>query len=323
MNDYLVSVIIPTYSRPIRLKKAILSVLRQTYKNIEIIIIDDNNPGTQERKETEELINSLNHQSIRYLVHERNMGANAARNTGISNSKGDFIAFLDDDDEYVSTKIEEQINVIKELSYNESGGILVFTGAKRIGDPIYKQSKWMNMINEYLYHPDPNLIYTKNFIGSNSYVMIDKKSLTEINAFDTNLESCQDWDVFIRLAMKNTKFIGINRPLVIYHAHEEKRITNNYSKKIEGHLKIMTKLQKPLSEISKKYSLSFYRYLFYQFLEHDKIRSKEMLLKIWTNSQTVKDYLNYLIDLFCLLFAKHPVLLKKLRKLKNFLITDV
>lgn len=109
----LVSVIIPSFGRPKSLEAAINSILNQTYKNIEIIIVDDNPPESSNRKETSYILdNFLNHQNIIYILHEKNFGGAIARNTGFHSSHGSLITFLDDDDIYHPTKVEEQVNHI-------------------------------------------------------------------------------------------------------------------------------------------------------------------------------------------------------------------
>ena len=109
----LVSVIIPTYKRSLRLPIAIDSVLEQTHKSIEIIVVDDNNDD-EFRKDTKRMLQSyIDKQLIRYIEHEFNKGGCAARNTGVFRANGKVIAFLDDDDFYEPNKIEEQLNFLK------------------------------------------------------------------------------------------------------------------------------------------------------------------------------------------------------------------
>ena len=88
----LVSVVIPTYSRPTFLKRCIESVLNQTYKNIEIFVVDDNNPDTDARRQTEEVMQQYaNNPVVRYLQHEKNRNGSAARNTGWRCASGKYI----------------------------------------------------------------------------------------------------------------------------------------------------------------------------------------------------------------------------------------
>ena len=111
----LVSVIIPTYRRCNMLSRAIDSVLLQTYKNIEIIVVDDNDPQTEWRMNTSLLMKKyLVDSRIRYVCHPHNMNGSVARNTGIHKAKGEIITFLDDDDYYYREKIELQVKFLIE-----------------------------------------------------------------------------------------------------------------------------------------------------------------------------------------------------------------
>ena len=106
----LVSVIITTYRRSDKIERAIESVLNQTYKNIEIIIVDDNSNEPEERKKTKKIVKKYS--EIKYIQNKENLGGALSRNVGIDNANGDFIAFLDDDDKYTEDKLKNNINVI-------------------------------------------------------------------------------------------------------------------------------------------------------------------------------------------------------------------
>ncbi|MGO2476898.1 MAG: glycosyltransferase family 2 protein [Pseudoalteromonas sp.] len=110
MKDALVSVIIPTFGRPENLAKAINSVLNQSYKNIEIIIIDDNGEGTDNQKHTEHVLSETElNKKVRYIVSKCNLGGGLARNLGIQSANGEYITFLDDDDVYLTDKVSKQV----------------------------------------------------------------------------------------------------------------------------------------------------------------------------------------------------------------------
>jgi len=95
----------------------IKSVLEQDYPQIEVIVVDDNNPGTDARKKTEELMSGfIDEKIVRYIKHEKNRNGAAARNTGIRNSKGEFIAFLDDDDYFLPYKLSKQVEFLKKFT---------------------------------------------------------------------------------------------------------------------------------------------------------------------------------------------------------------
>ena len=96
------SVIMPVYNAEKYLDESILSVLNQTYKNWELIVVDDNDPETEERKQTEKMLSDFASKDsrIHYVRHPRNLNGAAARSTGIRQAQGEYIAFLDSDDEY-------------------------------------------------------------------------------------------------------------------------------------------------------------------------------------------------------------------------------
>lgn len=109
----LVSVIITTYKRADYLNRAIQSVLAQTYENLEILVVDDNDPNSEYRQATENLMEKYSNDSkVRYIKHSENRNGAAARNTGLNHSKGKFITYLDDDDTYRRTKVDEQVQYL-------------------------------------------------------------------------------------------------------------------------------------------------------------------------------------------------------------------
>lgn len=119
----MVSIIIPTYKRPNKLIRAIESCLTQSYKNIEIVVVDDNTDGDEFRTQTEELMLKFQNDSkVKYIKHHTNQNGSAARNTGIKNSVGDYITFLDDDDVIAPTKIERQVEFLE--SHGDDYGVV-------------------------------------------------------------------------------------------------------------------------------------------------------------------------------------------------------
>ena len=113
-DNVLVSVIIPTYKRSNMIDRTIQSILSQTHENIEIIVVDDNNPNTYYRKQTEDVMKKYDDNSkIKYIKHEKNKNGAAARNTGMKFSKGEYLCFLDDDDIYFPTKIQKEVEFLE------------------------------------------------------------------------------------------------------------------------------------------------------------------------------------------------------------------
>ena len=191
-----VSIIIPTFKRCDTLERAIDSVIKQTYKNIEIIVVDDNNPDSPYRKDTENVMKKYsNISNIIYLKHPKNMNGSCARNTGISFSSGKYIGFLDDDDEFNIRKIEYQVNSLRQSDDTVGAvycGFNIIRGNKIIKSTIPKVSG--NLAEE--------LFLMEWGTGSGSNVLFKASVLKEINGFDEKLLRHQDWDVLLRMFVK-------------------------------------------------------------------------------------------------------------------------
>jgi glycosyltransferase involved in cell wall biosynthesis len=204
----LVSVVIPTSNRIDLLGRAIKSVENQTFTDWEIIVVDDASIDM-----TESIMSEKKSEQIHYIRLHNKSGGAVARNTGIKNSKGDLIAFLDDDDEWMSEKLQKQIDCIE---HDQQLGIC-YTGRKTIrkGNLIFGIGKKYSF-RYPLKKNQLKAIMTDNFIGITSSVMIPRTILEEINGFDELLPCLQDYDLYIRI-IKKWNAAGINEPLVLYH----------------------------------------------------------------------------------------------------------
>lgn len=227
----LVSVIMTTYRRqPEIVLRAIKSIKAQTYPSLEIIVVDDSPKSYELRADVRDAI--LNMADIRYLAHEENLGACAARNTGLQASNGAYVAFLDDDDEWLPEKIEKQIRLFSEDTVG-----LVYCG-NYIRNDINGSMRREPMKN------CSGMIYEKlileNFIGSTSFPLIRKDYLVQIGGFDPLMRSAQDFDVWLRMARK-WEVRCVPEPLVVYHVHGEERITTNPLLRISGQKRIIEK----------------------------------------------------------------------------------
>ena len=193
MDDDLVSVIIPTYKRSVFLERAINSVLKQTYKPIEIIVVDDNDSNSYYRENTKQImIKYENLKNVIYIQHNRNKNGSAARNTGIKASRGKYIAFLDDDDEFLQNKLERQIAVLKSLPENFGavyGGYNVIRGSKIISYKIPQKSGKLTS----------ELLQMSWGTGSGSNVLFKKEVFDRIGLYDESLRRHQDWDILLRM----------------------------------------------------------------------------------------------------------------------------
>lgn len=202
----LVSVVVPTHNRSTLLRRAILSVQKQTYQNLEIIAVDDASDD-----DTEGVVNSFNDNRIKYVKHNVNRGGSAARNTGIGISQGEYISFLDDDDEWVEDKIECQL---RDISGYDAILCSVTIVGKKTSVKRYKKS----VVNVR------DLRRGFIFSGGTNIILAGASALKQV-MFDERLNNGQDWDLLIRLASKFS-IRYVDKPLVIYHNEEHERITN-------------------------------------------------------------------------------------------------
>jgi len=275
-----VSVIIPTYNRAYLVGRAIRSVLNQTFQDFEIIVVDDGSTDN-----TEEVVKSFNDPRIRYIRHEQNRGGSAARNTGIRAARGEYIAFLDSDDEWLPQKLERQVNAFKSL--DETTG-LVYTGLRFVdhkGTLLWEQRP---NLSGYIFHK----LLQRNVIGTASSVMLRRDCLLSTGLFDETLPSRQDLDLWIRIA-RQFKVFPIPEPLTVHYVHEQ-RITADLNAKIRGHKLFMAKFENELN--SKPRALAWQLYgLGKLYLQKGEIAPAKSLfwksLKKWPYPRVILDWL--------------------------------
>lgn len=210
MEKRLVSVIIPTYSRADNIIRAIESVLRQTYSPIEIIVVDDNGEGSDNQIATEECLKGyIDDKRINYIKHPVNKNGSAARNTGVLASKGDFITFLDDDDELMPQKIEQQIIVLNNAEGNIGG---VYCGYKKVaGDKI--------LLKKHVEHSgnfQKEIFLQRWGFGTGSNPLFRRAVFEKVGLFDTSFRRKQDIEFMVRF-FRHYEIACIPDILVVKH----------------------------------------------------------------------------------------------------------
>ncbi|MER3445447.1 MAG: glycosyl transferase [Candidatus Dadabacteria bacterium] len=238
-----VSVIIPTYNRAEFLCSAITSVLNQTFQDFEIIVVDDaSNDGTYE------VVSSFNGNGIKYIRHKINRGGAAARNTGIRASTGEYIAFLDDDDEWMPEKLQMQVDLLQ-ISPPEVGA--VYTGYLIIdrvkGEIVDRKTatKRRDLSNELI---------LSNYLGAaGSSILLRRGCFEKVGLFDKGLSSSQDYDMWIRIP-REFHFDCVEKSLIKYHFHKN-RISNNLIALINGREMLLKKYSQFFESHRKSYSL--------------------------------------------------------------------
>lgn len=195
-NLPLVSVVIPTYNRPNMLKNAIDSVLRQSYPNIEMIVVDDNNPGSKARMETQSVMSQYAAiERVRYYCHSKNRNGAAARNTGIKNARGKYIALLDDDDEFLEEKIELQVEKLESL--DQSWGMCYTHFIRKKGNRVIDKG-----IETKEGTVTKDILQGNFYISAGSNLMIRRDIVHQIGGFDESFPRKQDLEFLIRVSQE-------------------------------------------------------------------------------------------------------------------------
>lgn len=235
----MITVITPTYRRHLYIKNAIDSVLAQTYKDFEMIIVDDNPVGSEERKLTENVIRDITDPRVHYVQNEKNLGGAGSRNVAIDLAKGEYIAFLDDDDMYLPDRLKVQVEAMKANDWD----VCVMDGATfkyETGDPVSErhQHLWDGMSNDELIRS--HLMY--HISGTNSF-MFRTDFIRKIGGFDI-VPSCQEYILMQKALDAKPKFGYLPVTLIKNFQHEGDQLSTG-PKKLAG--------QKMLIENKKKY----------------------------------------------------------------------
>lgn len=213
------SVIISTFSRPVRLKYAIDSVLAQNSKqSFELIIVDDNGVNTPAQIETKLIVESYSNSDIiqKYIVLQENMGACEARNIGAKNADGEFLYFLDDDDQFLPNKLEIQ-NSFLENNLLVDGCLAALIRMDDSGNEIKSISN-LPVVGDF-----KNFVLNGNFFTP--MLCIRKASFLKCGGF-INIPRFQDKFFLMNALKADLKFEVINQPLHVMYEHDENRITN-------------------------------------------------------------------------------------------------
>jgi len=233
----LISAIVTTQNRADLLQRALESVVAQSYENLELIVVDD---GSED--ETPQVIRQYEKKiKLTYLRNETPMGACAARNKGISASNGEYIAGLDDDDEWHPERISLLYkNYSPEYSFITSDVKIVRGSTAH----IWKKKKVINL-NDLLY---------SNQVGNQ--VLVKKSRILEVDGFDESLTAAQDYDLWLRLCKAFGPVRNVQKPLqTVYEDPHRTRISTTKSKKMKGYLSVYIKHRDRMNYAQRKYQL--------------------------------------------------------------------
>ena len=262
----LISVVIPVFNGETTILETIESVLNQTFLDFEIIVIND---GSQDS--TLKIVSDIADHRLQVLTYP-NAGLAASRNRGITQSQGEYIAFLDADDLWTPDKLEAQLNRLQEnpevaVAYswsdfiNESGAFL-------------RPAAHFTVSGNVL----PHLLLT-NFLDNGSNPLIRRQALIEVGGLDESLKAAEDWDLYLRLAMRHS-FEVVKASQILYRISEDSMSVNVFRQETET-LKVINKIfaQAPESlKYLRPYSLAnIYKYLTFKALNGTPIRKRGLV----------------------------------------------
>lgn len=299
-DDLKISVIIPTYNRPKLLKRAIGSVLNQSYQNFEIIVVNDAG------EDSSNIVHSFKDSRIKYYRHESNKGLAGARNTGLAHATGDLIAYLDDDDIFLPHHLEKMVHVF----LTKSADVVYSKAVKRIEKEVSGEFDLVRKEEFDNREFDPSLLLVHNYIPV-CCIMHKKSCIDKAGVFNEHYRTHEDWDFLIRLSQH-------------YHFHYLPEITCEISWREAGdnmstnkHFNFLLTLKEIYRETEKRFPLSdivrFNRFLYKKnrvtqiqtfvhklFSEYqigngsdpnDQIRAIETLLNVYPDSSELHNEL--------------------------------
>lgn len=251
----LVSVIIPVYNGADYVAEAIESVINQTYKNIEIIVVND---GSNDNGKTDKVIQKYI-DKIKY-IKKKNGGVSSALNLGIQNMQGEYFSWLSHDDKYEPEKIEKQINLINK--YNDKEKLIALCSTQKIdknSKNIMLKNKKRNLKENHIINYKDTL---KNLLDNGTFngcaLLINKSVFKECGNFDEKLRFCQDSYLWIKIFLKHYNLIYSKEKLVYSRIHD-KQVTQTKRELFKSDsIYISKKLIDELAEESDKENNFYY-----------------------------------------------------------------
>lgn len=253
-----VSIIIPAYNSALFIKRALDSVLSQTWADWELLVVDDcSTDGTADivasyaQKDTR----------IRLLHTEKNSGAPALpKNIGIENARGEYIAFLDHDDEWLPMKLEKQLQVF-ENSKDEKLGLVscyIYIRDNETGKIKSKRKNFQKKIN--------NALLQYNFLVTSSCIVVKKEVFEKIGKFDINFSVSDDWDMWLRIIKNGYRVTVEPSYLVNYFTHDKNLSgSSNIDKQFEEFKILKDKNNEEPFKMKEHWFLSYYYFVKKQY----------------------------------------------------------
>lgn len=305
-----ISIIIPVYNGEKTIKQTIESVLNQTFKDIEIIVINDGSTDT-----TVDIVKSIADSRLQIFSYE-NAGLAATRNRGIRKAKGEFISFLDADDLWTPDKLEDQYKALKAnpqagvayswTNYIDHSGNLVRAG---------RRVKFTGWVYEQM--------LIGNFLENGSNPLIRSQILKEVGDFDESLSAAEDWDMWLRLCATH-KFACVEKPQVLYRVSPNSMSTK-LKKQEAACLQVINRVfmhekAQTLQHLKQKSLAHLYKYLTFKAIEAPPDKQQtQIALQFWWNCISNSSYFleEWQIMLLALVKISFPQLCSSLQNKRH------
>lgn len=272
MTNKLLSVIIPTRNRCEQLARAIASVQHQDWPDIEIIIVDDASTDNTPQYLADLSKNTGN---IKYISNSQPVGGSQARNLGIGLATGFYTAFLDDDDIWLPQKSRRQIELL--ISDESLSAVTCDFRILYSGLPITRIKRITQISNS-------NSIYAFNFLGGASMCLTYTHLLLEVKGFNDGLLSCQDWDLWLKLAQLGE--IGIvEEVLVHYYSHKSERISSKLGNVYSGRAKIYFDYREKMTDIVRRQNVTAILFIRIMMRNDDIINKLKRLMILYPGTK--------------------------------------
>jgi glycosyltransferase involved in cell wall biosynthesis len=242
-----VSVIIPTHNRVKLLRRAVQSVLAQSMQDIEVIIVNDASTDDTEYY----LLNLVKTDArVQFISNPQSQGGSQSRNSGIAASKGEWIAFLDDDDTWLPEKLTLQLQAMQ-----DNPDAVAASCAYAVNYPL--------RIKKNIFPPNKvsyETLLKANCLGGASVCFCNAATLKKIGGFDAKLRSSQDWDLWIKLREAG-EIIAVSTILVEYYIHFDYRISNDMRAKYVGARRFYFKYRDKMDSTARLSNIAFLAFI--------------------------------------------------------------
>lgn len=266
-----ISVVIPSYNRADTIRRCLESVVRQTLASFEVIVVDDCS-----RDDTAEIVKGFGDPRVRCIVLDRNSGAQAARNRGIGEAKGDWIAFQDSDDEWLPEKLEKQVAALAEVGFDP----WTVVHANAFWFDTDSGRRWLGDIPPVEGEKAYSILLRSNG-PLFSTLLVSRRALEKIGRLDENVPSFQEWETSIRLA-KYCRFLFVREPLFVYYLHGGETMSKNKLRDIRGYQYIIDKHRDEIINVGGKEAWESHLYVQLE---------KCLSFRLWTEADWYFDHI--------------------------------